>query len=219
MIASEYDVEGPTTLGFDIRLTDQDVILARTDLMTDLSNVQQGHFSRNFVVNTFAGPVTILRGWASVDAKVRSKTCRFVTTHLESLDQTIASAQAAELVQVPSNTTLPVVIAGDFNSAAAGGPDPSKAYDSMIAAGFTDTWSTAHPDDPGYTFPLHLEDQPPPSPPAPDSSPTERIDLVLSRGGVGVLGAQLVGSTTASLTPSGLWPSDHAGVVATLRIP
>jgi ABC-type nitrate/sulfonate/bicarbonate transport system substrate-binding protein len=33
---------------------------------------------------------------------------------------------------------------------------------------------------------------------------------------VGTLGVTRVGSTTAQLTPSGLWPSDHSGVVAQL---
>ncbi len=42
---------------------------------------------------------------------------------------------------------------------------------------------------------------------------------MLFRGGFGTLGAQLIGNTTADLTPSGLWPSDHAGVVTTLQLP
>jgi hypothetical protein len=29
----------------------------------------------------------------------------------------------------------------------------------------------------------------------------------------------LIGDTPADFTPSGLWPSDHAGVVATLTLP
>jgi hypothetical protein len=46
-----------------------------------------------------------------------------------------------------------------------------------------------------------------------------RIDLVLFRGGFGTLGAQRIGNSTADLTPSGLWPSDHAGVVTRLQLP
>ena len=37
--------------------------------------------------------------------------------------------------------------------------------------------------------------------------------MVLERGVIPVFDF-LVGSTSAALTPSGLWPSDHAGVVA-----
>ncbi|MEU6069315.1 MULTISPECIES: hypothetical protein [Streptomyces] len=29
----------------------------------------------------------------------------------------------------------------------------------------------------------------------------------------------LVGNEQSDRTPSGLWPSDHAGIVATLRVP
>jgi hypothetical protein len=57
------------------------------------------------------------------------------------------------------------------------------------------------------TWPLHLED------PVAPSSPNQRIDLVLERGVIPVFDFR-VGNTPAALTPSGLWPSDHAGVVA-----
>jgi hypothetical protein len=42
-----------------------------------------------------------------------------------------------------------------------------------------------------------------------------RIDLILTRGPIAATEAFLVGHTAAGLR-SGLWPSDHAGVVATL---
>src|SRR5438270_448505 len=63
MTVSEYDIEGPTLSGFDIRLTDRDVILARTDLMTDLSNVQAHSFTTNLTFTLLGQQVTILRGW------------------------------------------------------------------------------------------------------------------------------------------------------------
>jgi hypothetical protein len=45
-----------------------------------------------------------------------------------------------------------------------------------------------------------------------------KVDLVLVRGGVRPLLDVLVGNKTSQdLTPSGLWPSDHAGVVALSR--
>src|SRR5262245_51330797 len=53
----------------------------------------------------------------------------------------------------------------------------------------------------------------------PIAMPTQRIDLVLARGGFGVLGEKLIGNNQLTdLTPSGLWPSDHAGVVAILQL-
>jgi len=42
---------------------------------------------------------------------------------------------------------------------------------------------------------------------------------VLARGGFCVLGAELIGNNQLTdLRPSGLWPADHAGVVAILRL-
>ncbi len=164
---------------------------------------------------TIFGPVTDLRGWESVDVNIQGRFFRFVTTHLETYSASVQVAQGNELLQGPGNTSLPVVFAGDFNSAAgSGGPDQTPTYGNLIAAGLVDSWNVAHPGVPGYTWPLHGED-----PSTSSSTPTERIDLVLYRGGFGTLGAQRIGNTTADLTPSGLWPSDHAGVVTTLQLP
>jgi len=52
---------------------------------------------------------------------------------------------------------------------------------------------------------------------------TQRLDLVLFRNTLSVtpnlcgLDADVVGDELSDHTPSGLWPCDHAGVVATLR--
>ena len=57
----------------------------------------------------------------------------------------------------------------------------------------------------------------------------ERIDFVLVRSSAistqqldaerGWFRAELVGDEAADRTPGGLWPSDHAGLSALLRIP
>jgi hypothetical protein len=47
---------------------------------------------------------------------------------------------------------------------------------------------------------------------------TSRIDLILYDGAVEPLMGEVVGDEPADRIDSGLWPSDHAGVVATLRI-
>src|SRR5207248_374113 len=81
------DAEAPSALGFDVRHTDREVILARSDLHTSelkLSNAQAGHFTRNCALpSALLGPIPIRRGWVAVDAKVRGKTFRFVSTHLD----------------------------------------------------------------------------------------------------------------------------------------
>lgn len=47
---------------------------------------------------------------------------------------------------------------------------------------------------------------------------SERVDLVLTRGPFHVEKASLVGNEASDRLPSGLWPSDHAGVVVTLEL-
>jgi endonuclease/exonuclease/phosphatase family metal-dependent hydrolase len=138
-----------------------------------------------------------------------------VTTHLETFNLDIQAAQTLELINGPVVTDLPVVLAGDLNSDA-DNPDPSQspAYHLLINASFIDLWSTVHPGDPGFTWPLHGED-----PTTATSVPNQRIDIILTRGEkIADRGALLTGNTLNALTPSGLWPSDHAGVVGTFTL-
>jgi len=218
-ISTNLDAEAPSALGFDVRLTDYDVVLARTDLSVSslkILDVQKHLFNTNLTfTNPVLGTVTVPRGWISVDAKIRGKSFRFITTHLESFSPLVQIAQANELTQGPANTELPVVFAADFNSdAASSDPIQSAAYRILLGAGFIDVWSKAHPSDSGFTWPLHGED-----PFTAIATPTQRIDLALVRGGFGVLGAELIGNNQLTdLTPSGLWPADHAGMVAILQL-
>jgi exonuclease III len=82
----------------------------------------------------------------------------------------------------------------------------------VLGAGFTDVWEQTHPNDPGFTWELNLFN--------PNSSnPTQRLDLILIRGGIDALNADLAGENPAAdQTPSGLMRSDHAGVTATLNL-
>ena len=45
---------------------------------------------------------------------------------------------------------------------------------------------------------------------------TQRLDLILLKGRFQIRDARLVGNRRADRAGSGLWPSDHAGIVATL---
>jgi hypothetical protein len=40
---------------------------------------------------------------------------------------------------------------------------------------------------------------------------------VLTRGGVAISKSTVTGLDSSNRSPAGLWPSDHAGVVATLQ--
>jgi endonuclease/exonuclease/phosphatase family metal-dependent hydrolase len=206
-VANEFDMQAPSSLGFTVRVSDRDVILARTDGSFTYGNVQTGQYQAALVVPTAVGPVRVPRGWASVDVNDRQGSFRFIATHLEAFMSTAQLSQAQELVAGPANTTLPVVLAGDLNTAAAGGPDSSTTYQwltSPSGGGLRDAWSTANLAAAGYTYPLYLED---PDRPA---SPTERIDLILTRGALWAKSAAQVGTATP-------YPSDHIGVIAILK--
>jgi len=216
-IVPGLDIQAPSTLGFDVRLTNQDAILARADLLPgelDVSNLQIEQFGIKLTVPTILGPFTDPRGWAAIDVKMRGQRFRFVTTHLDSSVPAIRVAQAGELLQTAANTSLPVIVAGDTNIAADTSLDPSfPAYQAMISAGFSDAWQVRRAPDPGFTCcqaPNLLN---------PTSLLNHRIDLVMVRGEFGVTDISLIGNQPADRTVSGLWPSDHAGVAATLRLP
>ncbi|MGE5609631.1 MAG: endonuclease/exonuclease/phosphatase family protein [Bacillota bacterium] len=216
-VATNADIAVPGTVDGQfrtIRMTDQDVILARTDLprsQLTVFNSRSGNFSHSFKVPVpVLGSVSLTRGWASVDAKVGGQTFRFIDTHLEVFNSRIQQAQAKELLQGPANTRLPVILAGDFN---AGPVFNSSTYSSFTKAGFQDAWSETNSSEAGLTC---CQDS---SLRNPDSQLLARVDLILHRGsGLVAQQAKVVGDSPADRTPSGLWPSDHAGVVATLSV-
>ena len=144
---------------------------------------------------------------------------RSITTHLDGdcLDFTsaIQVAQANEILHGPANTALPVIWVGDFNSNA-DGPNVDSfntpTYGNLIAAGFEDAWRIENPDNPGFTCCQAADLL------NPVSALSRRIDLVLFRGDFEVEDVDIVGEDLDDRTPSGLWPSDHAGVVTTLEL-
>ena len=111
-------------------------------------------------------------------------------------------------MQGPTNTTLPVILVGDFNSDAAAG---GQAYSLLLNGGLTDVWSSLNPNSSGLTFPLSG------ALPSVILNPTKRLDLVLARGAISFSDIDVVGEEISDLTtPSGFRPSDHAGLIATL---
>jgi endonuclease/exonuclease/phosphatase family metal-dependent hydrolase len=220
VVIHEFDLQAPLPdLTTFVEAANSDVILARTDEdALQLSNVQSAHFAALLTLPTFIGPFTILQGWGSVDVSLHGQSLRFIVTHLANFIPQIPStvlvqeAEAAELVSGPANTALPVVIAGDFNADADNPSDPTFAtYAEMTSFGFGDAWAATHPREPGFTWGQ-----------LPDLSNvisvlSQRIDFLFFRGQIHALNSRLAGAETHDRI-DGLWPSDHAGVRATLLV-
>lgn len=219
-ILPNTDFQAPTSLGFDARLTDRTVIIARAGVSgppLKLANMRVQDYLANRVVNTPVGvPLISKRGWASVDVTVSGHSFRLVNTHLDVTHPfLIQRAQALEAIRSATNTALPIVFLGDFN-ASGDIPNPPNitlpTYELIINAGFSDAWKQRFPTLPGLTCCQAADLL------NPTSTLQVRIDLVFTRGAVSVEDIELVGDRTSDRTPSGLWPSDHAGLSATLRI-
>ncbi len=220
-IEEGYDVEAPGAFGsglVDVRVTQREVILARRSASLKFQNVQGGQYAARLTLPTIIGvPVVIPWAWASVDVSYRGTSFRFATTHLDSNAGAIQEAQAAEFLAGPGSTDQPLIWLGDFNSDAEGQtisnvPPATATYGELMAAGFSDAWQEKHPDDSGFTC---CQD--------PDlrnavTGLDARIDLVLTRGPISVEEASIVGDESTDRLSSGLWPSDHAGVVVELEL-
>jgi endonuclease/exonuclease/phosphatase family metal-dependent hydrolase len=121
-----------------------------------------------------------------------------------------AEAQAAELLAGPADVDVPVICMGDFNSDAYG--TGTDSYEILLAGGLTDAWLEVNPGLPGLTWGHDADLR--------NATPalTERLDLILFSGGLKVEAADVVGEEVADRTDSGLWLSDHAGVVADFTV-
>jgi len=194
----------------DIRLTDRDVVLVRSDV--DWTEAQHGQYAdRNVIVVAGGLPIPFFRSWTSVVVTIAGRKIRFVNTHLETqIAPSIQQAQGDELLTLLAGETRPIVLLGDFNSQADG--TGTATYSRIRQSAYDDAWSAGGGGD-GPTC-CHAED-------LLNDVVTldQRIDLVfLSASDFEVLDVEVVGDELADRTPAGLWPSDHAGVVAKLKL-
>jgi endonuclease/exonuclease/phosphatase family metal-dependent hydrolase len=194
--------------------------LARKDV--GVENVVTQNYQYNLSIEDLG--LEVLRGYVALDAKVGKKKIRFVSTHLEALTgdpaldaiiTEIQVAQAMELVGSLANEEKPIVMVGDFNSAAPLG----KTYQYVLSEGFHDAWNsnsiTCNGEGNTFGHDADLRNQ--------FADFYERIDFVFTRnpGKNRALHTRVmvVGDEYRNRTPSGLWPSDHGGVAAILKIP
>jgi len=219
-VVQNFDVEIPMIVSFDplafddVRATDYDVILARNDVQT--SNAVAAHYQAELPVVDLG--LTIPRGYVAVDAVIKNRSYRFVNTHLESFSELIRYAQAEELLSVLASETKSVILAGDFNAPASGEP----TYQFIVNQGYHDAWTSNLVGNQGTGYTSLM------APDLRNETPTlfERIDFIFVRTSagngtheIGPVQAWVVGDELKDRTVSGLWPSDHAGVIAQLHIP
>lgn len=211
-------LEGPKfTCG--VTLEDRDVILVNEDTPgLTWGNPQSGRYATQETIESPVGPLSFDRGWASIDARLKRQPFRFVDTHLETEEApSIQEAQAAEFLAGPAKGGT-VVATGDFNSAADG--STTGSYAQLTAPGrLRDAWDAGTLGS-GHSC-CQESDTPPLAPGAlnnPVSTLRTRIDLILGRGAARPTGeAELIGDNPFQAEPP-FWPSDHAGVVAELRL-
>jgi endonuclease/exonuclease/phosphatase family metal-dependent hydrolase len=206
---------GPAGL---VRLADFDVVLARGDV--EITNVQEQNYWAGLAFELGGVPLNINRGWVAVDAKIGKGSYRFFNTHLEPAVPEIQLLQVAELMDTISNVNIPAILVGDLNTWADG--SGTSTYGMLKEAGYVDIWEKrVGRYETGLTC-CHVYDL---------MNPTQefdrRIDFILvknaqyasHRFAIGPARAWVVGDEPRDRTPSGLWPSDHAGLVAQFRLP
>ncbi len=202
-----------------VRYTDRDVLLIRSGLRPPALHLSEVHTHIYKAGLDFKG-LPIKQGWISAKVRSGNKHFQLALTHLETPIPGIPEAtevqvaQTTELLRSLRNLPGPVVICGDFNSDAefGSGVDATPSVGIIEEAGYVDSWKEANPGDPGFTWPLFLEDRPPPNFFLP-FTPFERIDLFFSKGlDINSVEQVLAPAPTGTLPPYG---SDHAGVIAT----
>jgi hypothetical protein len=234
-IGNRADVEAPSFTGSpfnntmqqprDVRLTMRDVILMRAD--NGLRKTGEGNaiYAHNLAVPIGDVVMRFDRGYNWVDVRSGSPSLRFVNTHLEAFSSDLALAQASELLAHAPASDRPTVFVCDCNSdplnntIKTGDHVPHKApYDLITGAGgFTDEWLQWAPAAEGWTSGLSETVDDPTA-----AGFDHRIDMVVGRtpggGGFAVHRGQVTGTDVADRDPAtGLWPSDHGGVVLRLR--
>lgn len=211
-VTNDVEVPAATDAGdVDIRLTDQTAIFVREDVAIEDTRADRFDAALRFPLD--GTEISLKRGFCQVDLTVAGEVATVATTHLESFDPSVRREQAEELLdQLPA--ARPIVLAGDVNS---GPDDESDAYD-VLRKSFRDAVETVHPatnvDTCCHDTDLRSD----------ADALSRRVDVVLHRGELRPTNAEIVGADPEARVPVDeegetvrLWPSDHAGVVATFE--
>jgi len=194
-----------------------DALLVDADRVT-VTSAAHHIFGDN--IGEVAPGIELRQGWSVADAVVAGRRIIFASTHLEanlagnSLSG-LRALQAAELVgSLPAG--VPAIVMGDLND------EPgSLTYQVLTGAGMVDVWRALRPGVAGYTC-CHDDDLG-----NPVARFDQQIDYIFARGfGTGPAGLQgkisLFGDQPSERVAGPvhpLWPSDHAGLSATMLTP
>jgi endonuclease/exonuclease/phosphatase family metal-dependent hydrolase len=205
---TELDVEVPSAEGYDLRLKLGNAVLLKSGKGTTVKfkKAVSGTFKSQLSVPLKDQTVKLQRGYAGMDGVVGGKKFRFIDPHAEAYSDDAAKGQFEELLKTGAkNKKVTTIMAGDFNS------DPTQQganagpYNTVIDGGFIDTGKFAK-----TCCQDELLDNT-------SSKLATWIDHIVARPKVKVLKSTVFGNK-ASDRIGDLWPSDHAGVVAKLRI-
>jgi endonuclease/exonuclease/phosphatase family metal-dependent hydrolase len=135
----------------------------------------------------------------------------FVVTHLhhEVPDESIRAEQAEALVRWLADLapSAPIVVVGDFNA------EPIEpAYRVMADAGFRSAFAIANGHEPDVTWPSGIQ-----APGMDTDGDPGCLDYIWVRGAISVEASKLVFDRPAA-DDATLYPSDHIGLVASIRI-
>jgi hypothetical protein len=230
VVGKRADVESPSftpTMGRprDVRLTMRDVILKRATNSVKVTGEHDQLFTHNLKVAISGVTMDFSRGYQWVDVRAGNTSFRFVNTHLEAFSSDLALAQAQQAVTeatAPGSTTVFVCDCNSDPLLDAVKPQdhvPHKApYDFITGpGGYTDQWLEWAPAEEGWTSGLSELVNDPTA-----AGFDHRIDRVFSHTADGraldVDQGEITGNEVGDRDPAtGLWPSDHAGVVLRLR--
>lgn len=216
IVQPQFTFTAPSAYGYVTTVT-QIAILARAETLESQMQITSSagdvfHINLPLTLPDPVGDLPINRGWAYADIVYRGKTLRFITAHPEAFYDPIENAQVLELLGIAG--TGSVIMAADFNTnAAAPASDVTHVGYDIIrnVGGFTDAW-LATERAAGFTCcqsPTLTNAQ---------SLLNQRIDFVFTSSDLVPFNAKLTGNKPDAIV-DGLWPSDHAGLVARIRVP
>lgn len=219
-----------------VGVIDRDVIIAREDVSTGVipglcsGNLMSEDGCNYSTIASFDSPVGTIdfkRGFVAVEALIGNISVKFFNTHLEvrhvdpenPLSPYIQAAQSYELITIlgllPNPENSAVFVAGDINSSPEhevieiGPMQIIPPYKQFVSAGLLDTWELRPGKPKGFTCcqeELLFNSE---------SVLSERIDVIFFSGPPAKkVKSNVVGNDEEDKTLSGLWPSDHAGVVS-----